>query len=65
MKVVLAGFLTLLPAVFTSASAAEPTPESLMERGHWKRARAAVETLAKTKPNEAHTLYLQSRVKMM
>lgn len=65
MKTLLAVSLTLMLAALAPASNVESSPESLMELGQWKRARAAVETLAKAKPNDAHTLYLQSRVKMM
>ena len=41
----------------------DPTPQELMDAGHWKRARAAVEKLGQTKPNEAQTAFLMAEVK--
>ena len=38
--------------------------EALMERGAWKQARAAVADLARERPGEAQSLYLQSRIQL-
>ena len=54
--------LCALLALPNGAHADEIT--QLMERGHWKEARAAVETLARSRPGDARTLYLTSRVKV-
>ena len=45
------------------ALAADPAPEALIEAGHWKRARAAVEQLYQAHPNDAQSAYLLSQVK--
>jgi tetratricopeptide (TPR) repeat protein len=42
----------------------DPSAEALMEAGHWKRARALMETIAKGHPDEAQTVYLLSRIKL-
>jgi tetratricopeptide (TPR) repeat protein len=36
--------------------------ESLINNGHWKRARSAAEEAFKAKPNDARTNYLMARV---
>jgi tetratricopeptide (TPR) repeat protein len=63
-----AGVLVLLLFVAAALSlaalpaAATPAIERLMEAGHWKRARAEVEALARTRPDDARTWWLRSRV---
>src|SRR5438093_11983874 len=49
-----------LPAVCADAKI-----ESLMECGHWKRARAAAETALKTHPNDARAAYYLARVRQV
>ncbi|HYL78990.1 MAG TPA: hypothetical protein VEU96_32665 [Bryobacteraceae bacterium] len=50
----------LLPAAdLTSGSSAD----SLIESGHYKRARALVETRLRGNPNDAYALFLESRIK--
>lgn len=56
-------FAALLLIAFASPAGADEI-ESLMERGAWKQARAAVTELARAKPTEARTLYLQSRIQL-
>ena len=50
--------LSLPPAL-----AADPAPEALIEAGHWKRARAALEQRYQANPNDAQAAYLLSEVK--
>ncbi|HWQ02942.1 MAG TPA: tetratricopeptide repeat protein [Candidatus Nitrosotenuis sp.] len=58
--------LTALALLAASVLAANsPTPAELVEDGHWKRARAALEPLAQRSPNDAQTLYLLGRVKFV
>jgi tetratricopeptide (TPR) repeat protein len=47
--------------LFTSAAV---SPETLIDLGHWKRARAAVEPALRSNPNDARLLWLMSRIKM-
>jgi cytochrome c-type biogenesis protein CcmH/NrfG len=54
--------LTLGPAPITFP--AEPSPEALMNAGHWKRARPVVEQRYVANPHDAQSVYLLSRVKM-
>ena len=60
---------SLLPlcAVVLTALAAAPAaqdPAALIEDGHLKQARAAIEARASASPNDARTLYLQSRIRL-
>ncbi|HEV2489548.1 MAG TPA: hypothetical protein VGT03_07055 [Candidatus Acidoferrales bacterium] len=50
-------------AVAWTAFASDLTPEALMRAGHWKQVRAFAEKLAREKPNDAYTLYLEAEVK--
>src|SRR5690348_1872915 len=43
--------------------AGEPAAQSLIENGHWKRARDLVEAEYKAHPNDAHATYLLARVR--
>jgi tetratricopeptide (TPR) repeat protein len=52
-----------LPAV-DSAPKTLGAPEALIDAGHWKRARAAVEQRYQASPNDAQAAYLLSRVKL-
>lgn len=54
----LAFALALVPL----AAPADEDPLGLMEAGHWKRARPLVEGLAKSRPDDALTLYLLARL---
>lgn len=56
-------FAAFLMLVLPSLACADNI-EALMERGAWKQARAAVTELARTRPAEARTLYLQSRIQL-
>ncbi|MCL4523780.1 MAG: hypothetical protein M1451_07710, partial [Acidobacteria bacterium] len=60
--------LTLLAIVLLSASAAaaanDPSPEALVQTGHWKRARAVLEPRVQANPNDAQALFLLSQVRM-
>jgi tetratricopeptide (TPR) repeat protein len=47
-----------------AAWAAEPDIERLMEEGHWKRARSAVEQEASKNPNAPYSKYLLSRLRL-
>jgi tetratricopeptide (TPR) repeat protein len=52
----------LLPAALAvSLSAQAPSPESLIEAGHWRRARAAAEALLRTSPNDPMAQFLTAR----
>lgn len=53
--------LVTLPA---RASSPESAAEALIESGHFKRARALVERLARTEPDDASSAYLLSRVRL-
>jgi tetratricopeptide (TPR) repeat protein len=44
---------------------AEPIPISLIERGHYKRARAVVEEHYRSNPQNPETIWLMSRVKLV
>jgi tetratricopeptide (TPR) repeat protein len=54
---------TLFTLFAVSFSAAEPNVESLIENGHWKRAREAVQTMYQAHPNDAHVVCLLARVR--
>lgn len=59
-------FLFLSPAVFVLAAgaAASPSPtETLIESGHWKRARSIAEAQFQHNPNDALTVYLLSMIR--
>ncbi len=43
--------------------AADPAIESLIENGHWKRAREAAEARYKVQPNDAFSVYLLARAR--
>jgi len=67
MKRLLQIFFIASLAVSTTvplAVAADPAPEALIEAGHWKEARAAVEQRYQASPNDAQAAYLLSRVKL-
>jgi tetratricopeptide (TPR) repeat protein len=53
----------MLASAALLAQANSPSPAELVEDGHWKRARAALEAKAQQNPNDAETLYLLGRVK--
>ncbi len=54
----------LLACLATLAAAETPsTPESLIESGHFKRARAIVEPAVQKNPNDAQAAYLLSEIK--
>jgi tetratricopeptide (TPR) repeat protein len=53
----------LIVVIGLSAYAGGPAAESLMENGHWKRARDVAETEYKAHPNDAHATYLLARVR--
>jgi hypothetical protein len=49
--------------IFLCLHAAAPgTIESLMDSGHWKRARTLVDARLRANPNDAIALYLASKV---
>jgi len=56
----------ILPAIVLASRAfsADPSPETLIKAGHWKRARPVVERFYEKNPNDAQTAYLLSQVKM-
>jgi tetratricopeptide (TPR) repeat protein len=58
--------LVALAAALALPSHARPDDSitALMQREHWKEARAAVDALARSSPDDARTVYLQSRVKL-
>lgn len=52
----------LLPAALAvSLSAQSPSPESLIEAGHWRRAKAAAEALLRANPNDPMAQFLTAR----
>ena len=55
------GLIPLLAAVALASSAV--TPESLIDQGHFKRARAIVEPRVQQNPNDAEAAYLLSEIK--
>src|SRR5437868_10736393 len=55
-------YLLLLWSV-SSAYSVEPKVESLIENGHWKRARDFAEAAYKTNPNDARANYVMARVR--
>lgn len=57
-------WLLLLNLLVSPALANDPSPETLIEAGHWKRARVFVERQFQSNPNDAETAYLLSRVKL-
>jgi tetratricopeptide (TPR) repeat protein len=63
-KALFSSAISLLICAWLHAAYGDPSAEALMEAGHWKRARAAVEALAQRQPNDAETAYLQSRIKL-
>src|SRR5207245_3744933 len=56
--------IALLVSSPAQATSNGPSPEALMESGHWKQARTWVERLARTDPDDAVTAYLLSRVRL-
>jgi len=52
-----------LLAVCLRASAQEPTPEALIEAGHWKRARDLVERRLREAPDDPNAVFLSSQVR--
>jgi len=54
--------MTLIAALPVAAGADEI--DDLIERGAWKRARDAVSDLARTRPGDARTFYLQSEIQL-
>lgn len=54
--------ILFVAAVFVLA-AADPDVESLIQNGHWKRARAAAEANYKAHPNDARAAWLMARVR--
>jgi tetratricopeptide (TPR) repeat protein len=54
----------LLASAASVTAFAEPTPEALIEAGHWKQLRALVEPMLKTNPNDARAAYLMSRARL-
>jgi hypothetical protein len=55
----------LLPSLFLLAGAAagQPSPEALIEAGHWKAARTLVEARIRADPQDAAACFLQSQVR--
>jgi len=51
-----------LPAI-PQLLAADPSPEALINSGHWKRARRLVEQRYQSKPDDAQSAYLLAQVK--
>ena len=51
---------------FALAQAAvnDPSPEALVQTGHWKRARAVLEPRVQANPKDAQALFLLSQVRM-
>ncbi|HEV2496047.1 MAG TPA: tetratricopeptide repeat protein [Terriglobia bacterium] len=56
--------LALSTTMGLAALAADPAPEALIDAGHWKQARAAIEQRYQANPNDAQAAYLLSRVKL-
>ncbi|HEY3131622.1 MAG TPA: tetratricopeptide repeat protein [Acidobacteriota bacterium] len=48
----------------TTPTATKESPESLVEDGHWKRARSNIEPRAKNNPKDGQAAYLLSKIKM-
>jgi tetratricopeptide (TPR) repeat protein len=46
------------------AAVNDPSPEALVLTGHWKRARAALESRVQANPNDAQALFLLSQVRV-
>jgi tetratricopeptide (TPR) repeat protein len=56
--------ITILFTLFAAAShAAEPNIETLIENGHWKRARDAAQAMYQAHPNDAHAACLLARIR--
>jgi len=51
-----------LGGIGQSSPADPPSPEALIQAGHWKRARAQVDPLYKANPNDAELNYLMSQI---
>ena len=56
--------ILLAIAVAPLAFSGDPTPESLVRAGHWKRPRPLAEQLYRRNPDDAQAAYLLSQVKM-
>ena len=52
-----------LLACFVAPAAPQPSPEKLIEEGHWKQARAIVEQWIREKPNEPLANFLLSQIR--
>ncbi len=55
--------LLLLLLIMLPAQSTGPDAESLMNNGHWKRARSLAEEVFKAKPNDARANYWMARVR--
>src|SRR3954471_20236961 len=55
--------MRLLLLLSCAALYGQPSPEKLIEEGHWKRARAIVEARFAANPKDPETLYLMSWIK--
>ena len=53
----------LLAALAFPVLAQEPTPEKLIESGHWKQARTLVERRLRDTPNDANAAFLASQTR--
>jgi len=53
----------LLAALAFPVLAQEPTPEKLIESGHWKQARTLVERRLRDAPNDANAAFLASQIR--
>jgi tetratricopeptide (TPR) repeat protein len=56
------GWLIASVSLATASLFAADTPESLIERGHYKKARSFVQAELNKNPNDAHALYLMSKI---
>src|SRR5690242_12576331 len=59
-----AALVTCMAVVPFTPGAADSSAETLIQAGHWKRARPLVEKLYQENPKNAEASYLLSRVKM-
>ena len=55
--------ITILINAFVLFAASEPDPETLMENGHWKRAREFAEAAYRAHPQDARSAHLLARVR--
>jgi len=65
MRTAILGIFLFAPALFAAdeRSRGAASPESLMDAGHYKRARTMVASRLRANPNDAYALFLESKIK--